>query len=388
MLFIIDHNPCYLLSGACMLIGCRLLNSALHTPAGDVNKLLLLLGVINLYELLLIALGLVLIRRVAFKRDGRILLFLEALFLIDITFTGGVISTIEFRSGLLINTALLILAALKAFFILHRLDLPRAGRMSLFITLQIALLLAVPLFYKWIAMPRNGTIPPLAVFATWWLAGLLPMIGLLLYRLPAAPRLLYPIGTERAMGIFFVMLPFASLLMHLYSAAWVYDIVFSSAFASPVLLGLALVMSLLEGPRLQRYLISRLQFCAVVGAIWLSINFPRALTFELSPGGLIVSPLRLVLVGAGMICMYFLWRNDRLIFLWTALICVAAALLGPDVQSIYLNLVRQAPRTTLQWGLTSIATSFMLLAVGGILTMKKAHLVRQQQTVEPGVPTQ
>jgi hypothetical protein len=260
--------------------------------------------------------------------------------------------------------------------------------MSLFITLQIALLLAVPLFYKSIAIPRNGTIPPLAVYATWWLAGLLPMIGLLLYRLPAAPRLLYPIGTERAMGFVFIMLSFASLLMHLYSAAWVYDIVFSSAFASPVLLGLALAMSLLEGPRLQRYLISRLQFSTVAAAIWLSLDFPRALTFELFPAGLIISPLRLVLIGSGVICMYLLWRNDRLIFMWTALICFAAALLGPDVQSIYLNLVRQAPRTTLQWGLTSIATSFLLLAIGGILTMKKVHLVRQRQVVEPGAPTQ
>src|SRR5882672_1850824 len=103
LLFIIDHNPCYLLSGLFMLIGCWLLNFALYTKAGDIGKLLLLLLIINVYELLLITLGLTLIKRIAFKDDGRILLALEALFLIDITFTAGVLSTIDLHIGLLIN---------------------------------------------------------------------------------------------------------------------------------------------------------------------------------------------------------------------------------------------------------------------------------------------
>ena len=88
--FIIDHNPCYLLSGLFMLAGCWLLNFALYTRAGDIRKLLLLLLIVNIYEFLLITLGLALIKRIAFKRDGRILLALEALFLIDITFTSGI----------------------------------------------------------------------------------------------------------------------------------------------------------------------------------------------------------------------------------------------------------------------------------------------------------
>src|SRR4051812_32553066 len=99
--FIIDHNPCYLLSGAFMLLGCWLLNFALYTKAGDLKNLILLLLIINIYEVCLIALGLVLIRKDMFKRDGRILLALEALFLVDVTFINGIISTIDFRIGLL-----------------------------------------------------------------------------------------------------------------------------------------------------------------------------------------------------------------------------------------------------------------------------------------------
>src|SRR5688500_3738625 len=80
LLMLMDHNPCYLLSGGCMLLGCFLLNTALHTKAGDVGKLLTLLAVVNVYELLLVTLGLALIKRPAFVRDGRILLGLEAMF--------------------------------------------------------------------------------------------------------------------------------------------------------------------------------------------------------------------------------------------------------------------------------------------------------------------
>ena len=158
LLFIIDHNPCYLLSGLFMLIGCWLLNFALYTNAGDIRKLILLLLVVNVYELLLITLGLVLIKRFIFRNDGRILLGLEALFLIDITFTSGVLSTIDLHVGLLINLAVLVLAALKVFLILRGLNLSHWPRMVVFIIAQIAAILLIPTLYKYIAIPRNGRI--------------------------------------------------------------------------------------------------------------------------------------------------------------------------------------------------------------------------------------
>ena len=99
---IVDHNPFFLLSGLCMLFGCYLLNGG-TTRAGDVGKLVILLLVINAYEAMIIPLGLTLIRRGEFfKRNGRMLLVLELLFLIDITFTNGVISTVDARWGWLI----------------------------------------------------------------------------------------------------------------------------------------------------------------------------------------------------------------------------------------------------------------------------------------------
>jgi len=375
--FIIDHNPCYLLSGACMLLGCWLLNFALYTRAGDIHNLLLLLLVINLYEMLLITLGLFLIKRVAFKRDGRILLSLQALFLVDVTFTSGMISTIDLHIGLLINLAVLILAALKVSVILHNLRLPGAGRMSVFIMLEILVLLAIPTIYKWIALPRHGHIPALAVYATWWLAGLLPMIGLLMHRLPSR-RLLAPPGIEHAMGIVFIILPFASLLVHLYSAAWVYSIDFTRAFVAPVLLGLALAVNFLESSSFQRYRVARWQCLCIGTAIFFSLRFPSTLLFWVPRYDVVLSPLRLTLLVAALLLIYFIWRHDSIGFLWTALLCFAAALLGPTTAIIWQNLTllvissrRLMPRTTLHWGITSIATSFILLIVGALLSFKR-----------------
>src|SRR6185369_3241194 len=141
---------------------------------------------VNVYELLLITLGLVLIKRFVFRNDGRILLGLEVLFLIDITFTSGVLSIIA----------------------------------------QIAAILLIPTLYKYIALPHHGRITALNVYFTWWITALLALFALLLRRLPSR-RLLGETGTERHLGVLFLILPFASLIVHLHSSAWVYSINFT-----------------------------------------------------------------------------------------------------------------------------------------------------------------
>ncbi|HEV8291632.1 MAG TPA: hypothetical protein VGP94_06895 [Tepidisphaeraceae bacterium] len=375
--FIIDHNPCYLLSGLFMLTGCWLLNFALYTKAGDISKLLLLLLITNLYEFLLIALGLLLIKRIAFKRDGRILLALEALFLIDITFTSGVLSTIDLHIGLLINTAILLLAATKLLVILRGLNLPHSPRMAIFILTQIACILLIPTLYKYIALPHHGRITALNVYFTWWITALLPLLALFLHRLPNK-QLLAPTGTERHLGLLFLLLPFSSLIIHLHSSAWVYSIHFTAAFITPLLLGLAISATFLES-RVQRYLIARIQCLLIALSIFFSISFPSTLFFSLSRG-IDISPLRLTLLASALLFLYFIFHHDNLTYLYTAAICVIAALLGPTLAIIWQNLTsiftssrRLIPKTTLQWGLISIATSFLLLLLGALLSLKK-HL--------------
>src|SRR5689334_18863840 len=84
--FVVDRNPFYLLSAACMLFGCiALTNSSSWSPI-KLQRLLILTATLNFYELLLIGLALFLIVRRGLWRDGAILLILEAFFLVDVTF--------------------------------------------------------------------------------------------------------------------------------------------------------------------------------------------------------------------------------------------------------------------------------------------------------------
>src|SRR5690348_12261067 len=84
--FLVHHNPFYLLSALCMIAGCYALNSALQTRSGELPKLLLLMGTLQLYEFLLVGLGVYLIVKHRLDRDGRTLLLLDAVFLVDLTF--------------------------------------------------------------------------------------------------------------------------------------------------------------------------------------------------------------------------------------------------------------------------------------------------------------
>lgn len=372
--FIIDHNPCYLLSGLFMLAGCWLLNFALYTRAGDIRKLLLLLLIVNIYEFLLITLGLALVKRIAFKRDGRILLALEALFLIDITFTSGILSTIDLSIGLLINATLLSLAAIKVFLVLGGLKLPNSTRMAVFILLQIACVLLIPTLFKYIALPHHGRITAVNVYFTWWLTALLPLIALFLHHLPRR-SFLHPIGTEHCLALLFMILPFASLIIHLHSSAWVYSIHFTPAFITPLLIGLAISANFLE-PHLQRYLIARIQLFLIGASILLSTAH-NDLLFSLGLGPTL-SPLRLTLLTSVLLFLYFIHHHDNLTFLWTALICLFAAILGPTLPIMWQNLIaistssrRLVPKTTTEWGILSVTSSFLLLAIGALFSVKK-----------------
>src|SRR5262249_16844828 len=67
---IVDHNPFFLLSGVCMLAGCFLISGAVHDNSNRVAKLLLLLGVLNVYEAAVTGLGLLLARKRGLVSDA------------------------------------------------------------------------------------------------------------------------------------------------------------------------------------------------------------------------------------------------------------------------------------------------------------------------------
>jgi hypothetical protein len=80
-----QYNPFYFLSACCMLLGIFVLNDSLDWSPLPEDNLLILIGTLNVYELALVILAAVLLRR-GLVRDGMFLLFLEAFFLADAGF--------------------------------------------------------------------------------------------------------------------------------------------------------------------------------------------------------------------------------------------------------------------------------------------------------------
>jgi hypothetical protein len=389
---IVDRNPFYLLSGGCMLAGCYLLSVALYTKAGNVGKLLVLLGTVNVYELLIVGLGLLLIRHPVFRRDGRILLALEALFLADITFTAGVLATVDARWGLAVVAGLLVLAGVKVALILRPLRVREPVRLWAFFMAQTAALLAVPAAFKLIANTREGFLSPLAVYGGWWLAGLLPVLGLVLYRRsPALTGEQGPVG-ETGLARVYALLPFASLLVHLYSAAWVYSIPFRAAFISPVVLGLAVALTIFDGTVLSRWALRHLQAGMAALAVGLSVQFPHSLLFGPTASiHLAASPLRLVLMGVALMCLYAVWRDHWWACAVVASLCLAGVLLGPSLAAMWSNLAGMSiasahvaresrPRTAMEWGVATVGASFALLVLGAAVSLLKVRALQRAPT--------
>ena len=380
--FIIDHNPCYLLSAACMLLGCYLLNAALYTPAGDVKRLLAVLLVVNLYEACVILLARVLIRFPLVQRDAWIVLFIESLFLTDITFVSGVISTVDPTSGLAINTGLLALAALKVYVILRFLRVRSLARTFAFILLQITALLAIPVVFKQLSLPNHGWVSPVAVYLSWWGAGLLPVVGTMLWMVPGRHVDHRQSIADQILCGLYIAVPFISLLVHLYSAAWVYEVPFTVAFITPVVLGVAVSLRVAES-LLDRHHVSLAQMILLFSAIVLSIDSPATLSFRVEViESIVISPLRLALIAAAAFGIYAFARHYRYAFLLTSAACVTTAILGPTLSAINQALIhlghmtytlawRSVPRTTLQWGCAAVAGAFALLGLGAALSRHK-----------------
>src|SRR6185436_8240301 len=78
----VDYNPFYLLSALFMLLGLFVLNDSLDWSPLPLHNLVAMILTLNLYEALVIVLGIFLMRR-GQVRDAMMLLVLEAFFLVD-----------------------------------------------------------------------------------------------------------------------------------------------------------------------------------------------------------------------------------------------------------------------------------------------------------------
>jgi hypothetical protein len=369
-----QYNPFYFLSACCMLLGIFVLNDSLDWSPLPEDNLLILIGTLNVYELALVILAAVLLRR-GLVRDGMFLLFLEAFFLADAGFLNMEIFTSDPWIGLVVNVALLVLAILKVAMVFLAAGIPLRGGLFPFVLAQIALLLAIPGVFSFAASSHGGQLPMLAVYGAWWAAALVPILYLLMAQRRRLDGLAAKVATT------FVALPFVSLLAHLCLANWVNKVPFHPANVAPMLLALAAWVGRYDthvatlGWRMRMHL--ALPFTAVALS---AIKFPPEMTFDVL--GTEFSPLRLTLLAAAMTYVDGFILHEHPNFFVAALMCFAGSGVGTSVRDMSRNTAdfvryvfdgvgRVVPKTASQWGVVSVVGAFVLLAMGAGLSLLK-----------------
>jgi hypothetical protein len=385
--FMLEYNPFYLLSAMCMLAGLFSLNDSLDWSPLPMFNVLMLIVMLNLYELLLIGFGIFLHRR-GLRRDATTLLVLEAFFLVDAGFLNSEVFTQNLEVGVIVNLMLFVFAVVKVSAIFRALGLPLrgAGPFALIVA-QIALLLAMPGIFKFVSQDRNGALPALALYGVWWcVGGIVALYGMLLRGVnftPGAPRIERFARHRGAIGAL-IGLGFVSIVAHLCTSNWVYGVRWYTANLSPVLLGLAVAGACAQHPRMTGLARLRATISLPVLAVMLSAAYPWQLEFQ--PGGLLVfSPLRLALLGAATVYVHAMIAHRQPLFGVASTGCLLTAGLGYSMPEIAMNIESLGelfgdgfksvlPKRAVHWGVTSVVVSFLLLLAGVLLSLFKGKL--------------
>ena len=388
---LVEYNPFYLISAMFMLGGLFSLNDSLDWSPLPVGNVLILIATLNLYEMLLIGLALFLHRR-GIRRDATMLLVIEAFFLVDAGFLNSEIFTQHLEVGLIVNVLLLVLAAVKVACVFRALHLPLRSSPFLLVMLQLAVLMAMPGVFKYVSESRNGALPAPVMYAFWWvIGGIVALWGVMMGRLDFAersPRIEHW-GRHRAVVGSLLLLGFVSILAHICTSNWVYNVRWYTANLAPVLLGLAVALASLEGNVLRFRKRLRAEVALPMAAIVISAPFPSSLVWgpvDLAP----MTPLRAVLLASALVYVHGLVRFRHVAFAWMSGACLLLAALGSSVGAILDNVMifnRAAlsvtrsvtPKRNVHWGVVSVVVSFVLLAVGTALSMKKSE--QEEDTV-------
>ncbi len=383
-----DYNPFYLLSAACMLFGIFALNNSLTWSPLPLRRLLTMIVTLNVYELIVIGLAVFLMRR-GIRRDALLLLIVEAFFLADVGFLNMEVFATSAKIGLLVNAFVLVAAVVKVAMVFNAARIPLADARFVFVVTQLGVLFAVPGIFAVIAQHRNDFLPSLAVYAAWWLVGALPVV----YAMTIGSIDLFrkhtfavPTSMDVIVSRVLVTLPMLSLIAHLCLANWVYKVEFHPANVAPLLLGLAVLIGHADDHPWTLARRMQLQLGLPLLAIALSAyHMPRDLMFPLTHA-IDASPLRLSLIVSSCVYLEGLWHFHTVPFALGAAFSLACSAMGHTVGGINDNSIRMAksgatlfdklvPKTLPEWGVVSIVASFLLLALGTMITLKRPATV-------------
>jgi hypothetical protein len=391
-----DYNPFYLLSAACMLFGVFAMNDSLDWSPIGLRKLLTMIVTLNGYEAVVIALAVFLLKR-NIRRDGLLLLIVEAFFLADVGFLNMEVFATNATVGLVVNVLLLAAAFVKLAVIFRALGIPLTDPRLPFVMISLAMLFGVPGLFASVAQRHNDFLSPLVIYCGWWLAGALPVAYTMTVGSVEPFRRRFdatPAGREVFLARLLLVLPMVSLLAHLCLASWVYKVTFYPLNLAPMLLGFAVLCGHADRHVVTLAMRLRLHLALPLIAIGLSaIRVPQEMVFPVGPA--LMSPLRLTLMVATLVYLDGWWLHRHLLFAAASATTVLLAGFGHTVGTINGNSMKLAktsgdaferlvPKTLPEWGVVSIVMAFLLLAVGAALSLTKRPPVGAEEVVPAG----
>lgn len=390
------HNPFYLLSAMSMLAACLLLANSLSWSPIPFTRLLALLGILNVYELLLLGLGLFLLRRGRNPRDSSQLLFLAAVFLADAAFLNSEVVTHSLTTGLLLNVALLLFAVIKFVVTSRFLGIPLDAGRVLSVALLFTLLFGLP---AWLKTVDRSAITGVHLYACWWAATLAAAAyDLLIGRAAGGPPAAGGGVDSKRWGLLttlFIVIPTASLLTHIGILHYVYNEPFTAPHAAPILLLLAIVLGRVPGPIAMKLGIPSARHARTIQALLpiaaVMISSSARFTIHL-PFNTAVSPFAFTAGAAVLTYALTLFRPYAWAVILSSLAAVGVYLISPSAATISLRsrqLLELAlsliPSTRIGWGVLSLITAFALLALGARISIRRPHA--SEDALPPSSPT-
>ncbi|MBI3986246.1 MAG: hypothetical protein HY343_04975 [Lentisphaerae bacterium] len=374
-----ESSLLYLCSALLMLLGCYLVELALKPNPGNLGKMLVIMGVLNVYEFCLIGIGLWLVRGRRILPAGRLLLLLAIVFLVDSTFFNTACIAADPSVGGLLGTGVLSLAAIKVGLMAYCLRIRFSATDFALSAATLLVLLGMPGVFEWLLVNRcapDGKIPEMAIAVGWWVC------GLLLASFP--PRLndarLSDInrsnGVAETVRDALIVVPFLSVVVHLLLGNAQYQRPFHVCFIAPVLFGTSAYLARIahaRGGKLKAELVG----LVALGVVF-SIYSPETLVAQWWGFG--ISPFRLALIAAALDCVLFLVLFRAWVFAAIAALGFLVAATGHTVEAswdtairVLKGVARFLPKTLFHWGILAMAAAFILLALGVVTTLRRSN---------------